>query len=55
MICFKAGFSSAGAVLRFGDGGVKEFGVGGGLATAAGDRLRWEAWMVFIWDTRATL
>lgn len=55
VICCKAGLGSVGAVLSFGAGGKKELGVGAALARAAGDRLRWEAWMVFIWVTGALL
>lgn len=29
--------------------------MGSVLARAAGDRLRWEAWMVFIWVTGVIL
>lgn len=55
MTCCKAGLESVGAVLSFGAGGEKELGVGAALAKVAGDRLRWEAWMVFIWVTGAAL
>lgn len=55
VICCKAGVKSAGAVLNFGARGEKELGVGAALARDAGDRLRWEAWMVFIWVTGAML
>lgn len=55
VICCKAGVESVGAVLSFGARGEKELGVGAALARAAGDRLRWEAWMVFIWVTGAML
>lgn len=50
-----AGDESEGAVLSFGAGGGKKWGVGAVLARAAGVRLRWEAWIVFIWITGATL
>ena len=39
------------AALNFGAKAEKNCGVGGVLARAAGVRLRWEAWMVFIWVT----
>lgn len=48
VIC-KSGAESAGAVLSLGAGGEKKVGAGAVLARAAGERLRWEAWMVFIW------
>lgn len=51
----RAAGESVGAVLSFGAGGRKELGAGAALARAAGDRLRWEAWMVFIWVTGALL
>lgn len=55
VICCKVGVESAGAVLSFGAGGEKNWGVGAVLARAAGDRLRWEAWMVFMWVTGAVV
>lgn len=53
--CCMAGVGSVGAIVSFGAGGEKNWGVGAVLARAAGDRLMWEAWMVFIWVIGATL
>lgn len=55
VICCKAGVESVGTVLSFGAGGEENWRVGADLARAAGDRLRWEAWMVFIWVTVVVL
>lgn len=55
MICCKAEVGSVRAVLNFGAGGEKNWGIGAVLARAAGVKLRWEAWMVFIWVTGAIL
>lgn len=55
VICCEARVESVGAVLSFGAGGEKNWGVGAVLARAAEDRLRWDAWMVFIWVTGAIL
>lgn len=54
VICCKAGVVSIGTVLNFGAEGEQNWGVGGVvLERAAGERLRWEAWMV--WVTGAVL
>lgn len=55
VICCEAEVGSVGAVLSFGAGGGKNWGEGAGLERAAGVRLMWEAWMVFIWVTGAEL
>lgn len=55
VICCKVGVEYVGAVLSFGAGGEKKLDVASVLARAAGDRLRWEAWMVFIWVTGTVL
>lgn len=55
VICCKAEVGSVMAVLSFGAGGEKNWGGGALLARAAGVKLRWEAWMVFIWVTGAIL
>lgn len=48
VICCKAGVGSVGTVLSFGTVGEENWDVGAVLARAAGERLRWEAWMVLI-------
>jgi len=55
VICCKVGVESKGTVLSFGAGGEQNGGVGAGLAKAAGERFRWEAWMVLIWLAGAAL
>ena len=55
MICCEARVGPVGTVLSFGAGGEGNWNVGACLARAAGDRLRWEAWMVFIWVIVAAL
>lgn len=55
VICSKARVESVETVLSFGAGGEQNWGVGAVLARAAGDRLKWEAWMLFRWVTGATL
>lgn len=55
VICCKAGVESVETVLSFGAGGEQNWAVGAVLAKDAGDRLIWEAWMVFIWVTGAVL
>lgn len=55
MTCCEARVESVEVVLSLGAGGEKNWVVGAVLARAAGDRLRWEAWMVFIWVTGAKL
>lgn len=46
---------SGGAVLSLGAAGGKELAVGAPLERAAGDKLKCEAWMVFIWLTAVML
>lgn len=55
MICCEAEVEPVGAVFSLDVGGEKKLGVCTVLARATGDRLRWEAWMVFIWVTGAIL
>lgn len=55
MICCMAGVESVETMLSRGAGGEQNLGVGAFLARTAEDRLRWEAWMVFIWGTGALL
>lgn len=55
VICRKDGVECAGGALIFGAGGVKEVAVGPALATAAGDRQRWEEWRVLICSEGPTL
>lgn len=55
IISGKATVESVETVLRLGAEGVQNWGVDVVLAKAAGDTLRWEAWMVFIWVTGAKL
>lgn len=54
-ICSEASVEFVGTVLSFGGGGVENWNVGAALERAAGDRLMWEAWMVFIWVMVAAL
>lgn len=46
---------SGAAVLSLGAAGGKELAVGAALERAAGDKLKCEAWMVFIWLTAVIL
>lgn len=46
--CCKVSVGTVGAVLSLGAGGEKNWGMGAVRPNAAGERLRWEAWMVFI-------
>lgn len=52
--CCEAGVETVGTVLSFGAGG-ENWKLGARSLRAAGDRLRWEAWMVFIWVIGAAL
>lgn len=51
----KDGVRFVGTALSFGGGGEQNWGAGAVLARAAGDRLRWEAWMVLMCVTEAVL
>lgn len=48
VICSKVEVESVGTVLSFGAGGELNWGLGAVLLRAAGDRFKWEAWMVLV-------